>query len=40
MLSWDVILEALLEGEFVQKSGDDEDGPMSAHLVSIRPTDP
>ncbi|KAI0324520.1 hypothetical protein GY45DRAFT_1288775 [Cubamyces sp. BRFM 1775] len=32
LLSWDVILEALLEGEFVQKNGDDEDGPMSAHL--------
>ncbi|CDO71214.1 hypothetical protein BN946_scf184863.g9 [Trametes cinnabarina] len=32
LLSWDVILEALLEGEFIQRNGDDEDGPMSAHL--------
>ncbi|KAI9070388.1 hypothetical protein FKP32DRAFT_1586228 [Trametes sanguinea] len=32
LLSWDVVLEALLEGEFIQRNGDDEDGPMSAHL--------
>ncbi|KAI8998560.1 hypothetical protein BD414DRAFT_519687 [Trametes punicea] len=32
LLSWDVILETLLEGEFIQRNGDDEDGPMSAHL--------
>ncbi|TFK89146.1 hypothetical protein K466DRAFT_545801 [Polyporus arcularius HHB13444] len=32
LLSWDVILEALLESEFIQRNGDDEDGPMSAHL--------
>ncbi|KAI0831397.1 hypothetical protein BC628DRAFT_1312212 [Trametes gibbosa] len=32
LLSWDVILETLLESEFIQRNGDDEDGPMSAHL--------
>lgn len=35
VLSWSVILEALLESEFLRKNGDDEDGPISAHLVSI-----
>ena len=35
VLSWDILLEALLEGEFAQKNGDDEEGPMSAHLVSF-----
>lgn len=34
VLSWDILFEALLETEFIQKNGDDEDGPMSAHLVS------
>ena len=34
MLSWDVLLESLLESEFALKNGDDEEGPMSAHLVS------
>ncbi|KAI1795782.1 hypothetical protein LXA43DRAFT_1163651 [Ganoderma leucocontextum] len=32
LLSWDILLEALLETEFIQRNGDDEDGPMSAHL--------
>ncbi|KAI0362213.1 hypothetical protein OH77DRAFT_1416438 [Trametes cingulata] len=32
LLSWDVVLETLLESEFIQRNGDDEDGPMSAHL--------
>lgn len=33
VLSWNVILEALLESEFIQRNGDTDDGPMSAHLV-------
>ncbi|KAH9946036.1 uncharacterized protein BXZ73DRAFT_86240 [Epithele typhae] len=32
LLSWQVLLEALLEAEFNQRNGDDEEGPMSAHL--------
>ncbi|KAI0748219.1 hypothetical protein C8Q80DRAFT_1104066 [Daedaleopsis nitida] len=32
LLSWNVILEALLESEFIQRNGDTDDGPMSAHL--------
>ncbi|KAI0780831.1 hypothetical protein BD413DRAFT_500442 [Trametes elegans] len=32
LLSWDVILETLLESEYVQRNGDEEDGAMSAHL--------
>ncbi|KAI0670290.1 hypothetical protein C8Q78DRAFT_114403 [Trametes maxima] len=32
LLSWDVVLEALLESDFIQRNGDDEDGPMSAYL--------
>ncbi|TBU65728.1 hypothetical protein BD310DRAFT_803111 [Dichomitus squalens] len=32
LLSWNVLLEALLESEFIQRNGDDEDGPLSAHL--------
>ncbi|KAH9856975.1 hypothetical protein C2E23DRAFT_892456 [Lenzites betulinus] len=31
LLSWDVVLESLLESEFIQQNGDEEDGPMSAH---------
>lgn len=32
VLTWDVIIETLLENDFLQKSG--EDGVVSAHLVS------
>lgn len=32
MLSWEAIIEALLENDFLQNAG--EDGPASAHLVS------
>ncbi|OBZ75571.1 hypothetical protein A0H81_04216 [Grifola frondosa] len=32
MLSWDAIFETLLENDFMQRNGDDEDGPASAHL--------
>ncbi|EGN95947.1 hypothetical protein SERLA73DRAFT_93794 [Serpula lacrymans var. lacrymans S7.3] len=35
VISWDVIIETLLEDEYLQKNGDDEDGPAAAHLVSI-----
>lgn len=29
------MIETLLENDFIQKNGDDEEGPASAHLVSI-----
>ncbi|EGO21469.1 hypothetical protein SERLADRAFT_372111 [Serpula lacrymans var. lacrymans S7.9] len=32
VISWDVIIETLLEDEYLQKNGDDEDGPAAAHL--------
>ncbi|KAI0928528.1 hypothetical protein AcW1_005746 [Taiwanofungus camphoratus] len=32
VLSWDHIIETLLENDFMQRNGDDEDGPAAAHL--------
>ncbi|TFK54850.1 hypothetical protein OE88DRAFT_1674178 [Heliocybe sulcata] len=32
VLSWDVIVEMILEDDYLQKNGDNEDGPASAHL--------
>ena len=34
VLSWNVIIETLLEGDYAQRMGDDGDGPAAAHLVS------
>ncbi|KAF8844936.1 hypothetical protein BDN67DRAFT_942465 [Paxillus ammoniavirescens] len=34
-LSWDVIIEALLEDNYLQHNGNNEDGPAAAHLVSL-----
>ncbi|THH33844.1 hypothetical protein EUX98_g253 [Antrodiella citrinella] len=32
VLTWDAIMESLLENDFMQRNGDSEDGPASAHL--------
>ncbi|GBE81969.1 hypothetical protein SCP_0403450 [Sparassis crispa] len=32
VLSWECILETLLESDFMQRNGDNEDGPAAAHL--------
>ncbi|EPQ58100.1 hypothetical protein GLOTRDRAFT_72136 [Gloeophyllum trabeum ATCC 11539] len=32
VLSWDVIVEMILEDDYLQKNGNNEDGPASAHL--------
>ncbi|KAF9246494.1 hypothetical protein BU15DRAFT_40292 [Melanogaster broomeanus] len=34
-LSWNVIIEALLEDSYLQNNGNNEDGPAAAHLVSL-----
>ncbi|KAH8106968.1 hypothetical protein BXZ70DRAFT_1003857 [Cristinia sonorae] len=33
VLSWEAILESLLENDFMQQNGDSEDGPASAYLA-------
>lgn len=33
VLSWDVILETLLEDDYVQKHGGNDEGAVAAHLV-------
>ena len=34
VLGWDVIIDTLLETDFVSKNGNAEDGGAAAHLVS------
>lgn len=33
VLSWSTIIETLLEYDYLQTNGNDEDGPAAAHLV-------
>lgn len=34
VLSWDVVIETLLETDYIQNNGDDEAAAAAAHLVS------
>ena len=35
MLSWDAIIETLLEDDYLQKHGGNDEGAVAAHLVRM-----
>ena len=35
VLMWPTVIDALLENDYAQKNGEDDDGAIAAHLVSV-----